>query len=58
MYMRMLVCPHADTRRMAAKGVISEAAAEEIDLSRVVLTGEAGKCFTDSLSLSTPQLVP
>lgn len=42
-------------RRMAAKGVISEAAAEGIDLSRVVLTGEAGKCFSDSLSLSAPQ---
>ena len=42
-------------RRMAAKGVISEAAAEGIDLSRVVLTGEAGKCFADSLSLSMPQ---
>ena len=32
-------------RRMAAKGVISEAAAEGVDLSRVVLTGEAGKMF-------------
>lgn len=42
-------------RRMAAKGVISEEAAEGIDLSRVVLTGEAGKCFSDSLSLSAPQ---
>lgn len=41
-------------RRMAAKGVISEEAAEGIDLSRVVLTGEAGKCFSDSLSLSAP----
>lgn len=41
-------------RRMAAKGVISEAAAEGVDLSRVVLTGEAGKCFADSLSLSMP----
>jgi hypothetical protein len=45
-------------RRMAAKGVISEAAAEGVDLSRVVLTGEAGKCFADSLSFSTPQPVP
>lgn len=45
-------------RRMAAKGVISEAAAEGVDLSRVVLTGEAGKCFADSLSLSMPQPVP
>lgn len=42
-------------RRMAAKGVISEEAAEGIDLSRVVLTGEAGKCFSDSLSLAAPQ---
>lgn len=42
-------------RRMAAKGVISEEAAEGIDLSRVVLTGEAGKCFSDSLSLSASQ---
>lgn len=42
-------------RRMAAKGVISEEAAEGIDLSRVVLTGEAGKCFSDSLSLTVPQ---
>lgn len=42
-------------RRMAAKGVILEEAAEGIDLSRVVLTGEAGKCFSDSLSLAAPQ---
>lgn len=42
-------------RRMAAKGVISEEAAEGIDLSRVVLTGEASKCFADSAKVVAPQ---
>lgn len=44
-------------RRMADKGVISKTAAERVDLSRVVLTGEAGKCFSDSLSLFLSQPV-
>lgn len=39
-------------RRIAAKGIISEEAAEHVDISRVRLTGKAAGYFTDSLSIS------
>lgn len=37
--------------RIAAKGVISEEAAKNVDISRVQLKGKAAGYFTDSLSV-------